>query len=845
MTTTDDATMTDLPFSLDDDAATDPSRAGRKAATLARLRRAGHEVPGGVVLPVAATAAMGEDDDPELLPDATREILTHAIAALGGTVAVRSSAVAEDLPGASWAGQYDSVLGVRTPSELWAAVRRCVASARSLRASAYAQRRGCAPSAIAVLVQRQVDADVAGVAFTANPVTGDDEVLVSAVTGLADRLVAGEVTPEDWTVADAGDRDPRRTGGPEAVLTTSQVAAVAAEARRLAAAIGTPADVEWAIADGRVHVLQARPITALPVAPILDLPTGGTWEKDASHHTEPLSPVGTTLYFPPLGGAVCEMARTYGLLIDGMEQRFPGGESYSRILPPGGKDGPAPPWWLMGILLRVVPPLRAKAQVARSVIADDLPQRTLDRWPREWRPDLERRIAELRGVDLEALDDRGLDAHLDRVCALSADGQRIHFLLFVPYVMALHDLVTATADLLGWSEAQALDLVGGLSTTSSAPDRDLRRIAALAQRDPAVARIVADSAGTPPADVLAALRGAGAAEVADGLTEHLAYYGCRTTGYDPGQPSLAERPELVLGILRDLVAAEATTEGLADDLARRRAEADERLESAASERGLDEPDRRRLHRALERAREAWPVREDNLFFTDSMPCGLMRLAVLEIGRRLADSGDIVRREDACWLEADELRAVLRGGREGLGDLGALVARRRAEHAWVIAHPGPAVIGRPASDPPDLRAAPEAVQRTTGAMLWMIEREYPGERVADTTAVRGTPGSPGRHTGPVRIVRSEDDFAAVQSGDVVVCPITSPVWSVLFSRIGALVTDAGGSLSHAAIVAREHDVPAVLGTVDGTSRLRDGEIVTVDGGAGTVEEHDAGDGVMGG
>lgn len=819
-------------LALDDPAATDPAVVGHKAATLAVLRQRGHRVPPGVVLPVhpASAIPVGGSARRALTPEVAAEV-EGTLDQLGGVVAVRSSGVAEDLPDASWAGQYESVLGVRTVEQLWAAIDSCLASALSQRAVSYAG--GEDPAAIAVLIQHQVDADAAGVAFTANPVTGDDEVLVSAVRGLGDRLVAGEVTPEDWSCR-AG-ASPSRISGPEDVLDAGQAAAIAAAARRLADVLGTPADVEWALALGELHVLQARPITALPVRPELSLPPEGTWEKDSSHFTDPLSPVGATLYFAPFAGALGEMARTYGLLIDGAEQLCLSGEMYTRIIPPGGRDGPAPPWWLLGVLLRVVPPLRARYRAARRALAEDLPARMMARWPSELRPELQARTAELRAVDLHSLDDAGLRAHLDRVCQLAADGQRIHFLLFLPYCMSLHELCTAVTELLGWDESAALELVGGLSATSSAPARDLLAVADAAQEIPTAAAVLAGWAGQPWTDTLDALRAAGGTDVAGRLEEHMDAFGCRTTGYDPGRPSIAERPELVLGIVRDLVGAGAVADEMAAALARRRADADARVDAELDRRRVAPADRERVRSVIEAARAAWPVREDNLFWTDSMPCGVLRLAVLEVGSRLAAAGHLRQPTDACWLEGDEIHAVLDGVADRSG-LAAVVARRKAEYAWVAAHPGPAVIGPPASDPPDLRAAPEAVRRTSDAMLWAIAHEYPGERKPVEGGLQGTPGAPGRYTGPVRVVRTDDEFDQVRAGEVLVCPITTPVWSVLFSRVGALVTDAGGALSHAAIVAREHDVPAVLGTVAATTRLRTGDLVTVDGTRGIVEIH---------
>jgi rifampicin phosphotransferase len=132
--------------------------------------------------------------------------------------------------------------------------------------------------------------------------------------------------------------------------------------------------------------------------------------------------------------------------------------------------------------------------------------------------------------------------------------------------------------------------------------------------------------------------------------------------------------------------------------------------------------------------------------------------------------------------------------------------------------------------------PDAARRLNGALLWMVSQEYPPDRevdAADALAV-GAAGSPGTYTGPAKVVLSERDFGKVRPGDVMVCPVTTPAWTLLFATAGALVTDAGGVLSHAAIVAREHGIPAVLGTSDLTTRVHDGDVITVDGTAGTVQ-----------
>ena len=816
----------DAPIALDDDRALDADVVGTKAATLARLARLGHPVPAGVVLAAGTDGVDGPSPLTRPLPP---------LPPLGEVVAVRSSAVAEDLAGASFAGQYRTVLGVdgADAGAIAAAVADVVASVGSAHARSYAAGHDAAGAAMAVLVQRQVAARSAGVAFSADPVTGDDVVLVSAVHGLGDALVSGEVTPEDWRIEQDGTA--RRTPGELAVLDADDVDRVAALTRRVADDLGVAVDIEWAIAaDGGLHLLQARPITALPRRPVLDLPTDGTWEKDTSHLCEPLTPIAETMWLPPMEAALQETAETYGLLIDGMDFRSVGGELYSHPRPPGGKEGAAPPWWLLGIVARLSPALRRKLRTAREAVSTGVPDQMIDRWSTTWRPELAERIGELRSVDLEALDDAGLRLHLDRLSALFADAHRIHFLLFVPYLMGIRPFVELTDELLDWGTSEALGLLDGLSDSSSAPTRHLQQVAATVGTDPEARAVLLAWAGEPLDDVLRSLEQSGSTEAASGIVEHLAEFGCRVTAFDPGRPTLDERPGLVLGVLRDLVAAGTGPDELADGLQRRRAEGEAAMEAAAEERDVAPEDRQRLRSALDRARRVWPVREDNLFYTDSLPSGLVRRAMLDVGRRLVDRGELARADDACWLELAEVHDVLAGHPvDGDGSLRDRVQRRRAERAWVQAHPGPVTLGAPPEDPPDLRGLPEAVRQTTGAMLWAFEQEFGHAAEDPVGGIAGTPASPGRYTGPVRIVRSDADFSSIRPGDVLVCPITTPAWSLNFSRIGALVTDAGGALSHAAIVAREHAIPAVLATGRATAELRDDQLVTVDGTAGTV------------
>jgi pyruvate,water dikinase len=184
------------------------------------------------------------------------------------------------------------------------------------------------------------------------------------------------------------------------------------------------------------------------------------------------------------------------------------------------------------------------------------------------------------------------------------------------------------------------------------------------------------------------------------------------------------------------------------------------------------------------------------------------------------------------LTAGELRAALTED-VGAPDLRGKVATRRSEHAWVRAHPGPAVYGKTPGKAPDLRGLPEAARRVNEALLWEMESEWGAPQASGGTTLVGIAASPGSYRGRVRVIRSPEQLGTLRAGEVLVCPETSSAWMMVFRRAGALVTDYGSTLSHTAIVAREFGLPAVVATKQGTTSLRDGEEVIVDGSKGTV------------
>jgi rifampicin phosphotransferase len=384
----------------------------------------------------------------------------------------------------------------------------------------------------------------------------------------------------------------------------------------------------------------------------------------------------------------------------------------------------------------------------------------------------------------------------------------------------LGELADSCRELLGWGDDRILELVSGSSTASTEPARALTALAGLLQRSPAFQR---RPDTTEDLEAVLAADPAFAAAFAD----YLSRYGNRCLTYDVADPTLAEQPKLVLGLLRGRL------DGAGADSEAAVAERAERTAAQAREllTGRAPSDRERFERALARASRAYPVREDNEHNTVSVPFALVRRAALEVGRRLAERGQLAAAGDVVFLEASEVPAALRDGT----DRRALVRRRQGERAWILAHPGPASYGKDPGPPPPLTGLPAEARQVNEAFLWAVERILAG-----STQVGGKPdhltgiaASAGTSRGPVRVIKDESEFHRLRAGDVLVCPVTSPVWSVLFPSIAALVTDSGGTLSHPAIIAREFGIPAVVATRNATTVLRDGQTIVVDGTAGTI------------
>ncbi|MCE7006771.1 hypothetical protein LWC34_28670 [Kibdelosporangium philippinense] len=535
------------------------------------------------------------------------------------------------------------------------------------------------------------------------------------------------------------------------------------------------------------------PVEQVPIE--LRVPPG-LWQREEAHMPMPLTPMTESVM--TVDSAFKQACVDHGLLVEPHLISI-GGWHYFSMQPVGGKpDVPPPPGWLMPLLLWLSPASRARMrrskEAARSHYADEL----IDRWITEWQPEFEHRIAELRDADLAAMDTNQLITHFAAARKLSDDGTSTHFRVNIANWLALADLATACRDLLGWQQNDIDNLLAGLSPRTSEPARKLAALAGKSEDSPEFA-------------------------------EYARLYGCRSLTVELANPTIAELPGLAWRLLQDQVARGYNPTTSADALARKRAEA-----TAEARNSLRGRELAWFERALSRATKAYPVREDNVFFTIDSPTALLRYAALEVGRRLEHNGQIDAQADVFFLSADEALAALQDG----SGTQTLVVLRKGEREWTLANPGPSSYGQDHGHP-DTRWLRSDLRTSTDAIIWAADRVLApklSNRVADpkTSALTGISGSAGRYRGVAKVIKSDDEFSKLKAGDVLVCPTTRPSWSMLFPSAGAIVTDAGGPLSHPAIIAREYRIPAVVATGFATSTLHDGQMVIVDGVRGVVE-----------
>ncbi len=659
------------------------------------------------------------------------------------------------------------------------AVQHCWGSLWTERAIAYRSRIkiDSADVRIAVVVQRMINAEVAGVMFTADPVSGDREtIVVDASRGLGEAVVSGLVTPDHYALDGRGLIRDHRPGRREVIVSSVPGGGVAhqpgepADIERLpdtvltdlarlgievAKHFGRPQDIEWAYAEGTVWLLQARPMTALPPPPVklnaAQRRLGSVLLDYLPVRPYPIDMSSWVPYGP--AGMMAGVTARFGFR-DAFEGFLPEDEYgvVDRFVPlaPRPTLGVLLAPWRIGILAHRYDPGRwAEDPRFAEFLAQvrDLANQDLSAMP--W--------PQLKRMPWRALDLIGPIGNL-RIDYLPHTGLALLRLLIVLRLLRrsalLPDLLVAST--------RTTDANRALEALASRVRGDPRLLDAVSQLDPKA--LVAASP-----------------EFHAEFTAYLAEYGHRET-VSPvlvTPPTQGEVPETVLALIKVLAA----------EPPRPPEDPDHAMSELLKHPLLRGPRRRaRMERWVQAARAGMAFREDSHFYF-LKPLPILRKSLLEMGRRLSEVGVLGAPEEVFHLRLNELEAV--------------------------------------NDPANLTEFEKDELRDAVRTRSARREELIGVRLIDPAAVfprrdignaliTGTPASSGSATGPVTVIREPAEFGRFATGDVLVCPYTNPAWTTLFQRAAAVVVDSGGPASHAAIVAREYGIPAVMGTGTGTT-----------------------------
>lgn len=846
-----------LPFT--DPAGARPEITGGKGANLSILTQRGFPVPPGFVVTAGAYKSFVESGldvlwrVPELPfgnPAALRQAslglqeelgriplpATVALAvrdALAGfppdtAFSVRSSSTMEDLAGAAFAGQHETFLNVRGLEQVLRRIRDCYCSLWADRALAYREQRGFdhQRAAMAVVVQQMVPAEVAGVGFSIDPVSGRlGDMVFNANFGLGESVVSGDGEVDQWIVDKASGavktaRVARKTrqvvGGAEgteerliaesdserASLAPAQLAELAALLVRVEQSYRFPQDIEWAFAGGKLWLLQSRPITTLPARwtrdesaerfPSVISPL--TWAFVESGFHRSLNHSFRLLGFPPFDGKWFGM---FGHYIYGNQNAV---ELYGRRAP---------------FQVRSVDELRAAIPRLREEF------RWVQDLPVVWMRDLDDYLIHIGRLLSEPLKERSLAEIWAHVVAVNEHGAQ-YFLPNIAISIAhgtlyrlLHGLLKL---LLGAPEADRLfdDLMAFCETKTGQINKELFELAALARRAPGLAEAMAsrtsrELTGVPDGvEARTVEEGAlsGWPVFAGRLAKFLRDHGHREVEFDAYVPTWLEQPWVVLDNVKLLLQSPPGTT------------------PAEREREL----KIRQQRAEVDLFNRLPA--DLHFFVHE----LLRLA------RVYTSLD-----DLEHYQTTRLTLPLR---RGLREFGArLVQRGILEYPMDIFFALPEQVDRAlaADDAVTWTEFARCVRSQKAAYLsdkdripaWTLDgsgRDPDSPTGSDSLSanvLKGLAGSPGVAEGKVHLVRSSDDFADFPKGSVLVARTTNPTWTPLFYLAAAVITESGGPLSHGAVTAREMKIPAVMSVPGCLTQLKNGQRVRVEGTQGRV------------
>ncbi|HEX8154570.1 MAG TPA: PEP-utilizing enzyme [Thermoanaerobaculia bacterium] len=547
-------------------------------------------------------------------------------------------------------------------------------------------------------------------------------------------------------------------------------------------------------------------------------PAPGVWELESTHMQRPISRAMAAV-LPAAGTAGFRegMAR-YGMLLEGIEFAVVNRFVYMCARPvgaPKGAKGP-PPKAIFKLLTKLHPEVRRRVRRVAEVWETKFWREDVKRWDDEWKPAIARENSELQRVDLHALSDAELIAHLERCFDALRRAVALHHNLNATAMLPTGDFLVHVKEWTGLSPADVLPLFRGASRVSQGAADELHALGIALNANADAQTLLAGNDAAAIIDALVTRKDA----VGVAARAYVDKAGVRiTTGYDVADLTGAEMPSLLVENIR---AAMTPKDAATSDVQQREAALREKVPAQH---------RQRFDELLVEARFTYRIRDERTYLNDMWSAGLTRRAILEAGHRLTAQGKLHDAAHAVELTPAELASMLRGGSDRTADQAAADVRFRETHT---SDDAPPFLGGTPSGPPPVDWFPPAAARAERAVRIVMGEMFASRvKVAGETKISGFAASPGNVTGIARLVLTPQDMTRVQKGDILITRATTPSYNALLPLLGGIVTDRGGTLSHAALVAREYGIPAVVGTGRATAVIADGQTIEVDGDAGIV------------
>ena len=530
-----------------------------------------------------------------------------------------------------------------------------------------------------------------------------------------------------------------------------------------------------------------------------DAPGPGTWKIDAVHFPRPVTRYWAEFHPEPFKRGFQELTRFYGMPIGGLQYHYLHGFAYSTMAPAPEEEIPA------------------RFQRAEEVWEQKVWREQLREWDDTFKPASIRKHRELQAVDPEALSDEELVAYLTRCRDHHTDMIVQHMRFTATPSVPTGDFLAHVGDWTGLPVAELLGLLRGAAPVSAGASDELARLRAAIAQDAAARELLASD--RDPGEILRTLTTLDG-ETGAAATAYLDLVGYRLLdGFDISGRYALELPDALLRAIRIAVEGDAPES----------ADIDARIAGVRDQ--VPEQHRAQFDELLEEARLTYRIRDERGVFSDIWASGIMRRAALAAGRRVAERGAIHDAEHFVDAGFEEMCALVSGtGGPSADEL----AERQKLRTSMTAKDVPQYLGDPPAPPPDPSGLPPAVGRVMRAMGIVIDEMFGSSTEQhEEHLLRGLAASPGVYEGIARRVAGPTEFDRIVQGDVLVTESTTEAFNILLPLLGGIVTDAGGLLSHAAIVSREYGIPGVVGTREGTDLIPDGARVRIDGGAGEV------------